>query len=158
MATVIKRQILATPHRTATDAWELITMLLAPDEQSSARAELRKVAGVVGQAIASESPKDSPLVVRGKGPRIRFYCLYDDDAISGEDANENGLPAVPTDGDWKVSIPVFSEDLDWTVKELKSRSSRITARLVGESVDEDEDEESAESTKAAVNLDAFLNS
>ena len=107
MATVIKRQIRVTPHRTATDAWELISTLLAPDEQSSVRAELRKVAGVVGQAIASESPKDSPLVVRGKGPRIRFYCLYDDDAISGEDANENGLSVVPTGGDWKVSIPVY---------------------------------------------------
>jgi hypothetical protein len=158
MATVTKRQIRATPHRTATETWELISKLLAPDDKSSARAELATVAGVVGQAIASESPKDSPIVVQGKGPRVRLYCLYDEDSITGDDANENSLASAPTDGDWKISIPVLAEDLDWTNKELKSRSSRITARVVGDPLDEDEDEQSSQRAEATVNLDAFLNS
>jgi len=157
MATVIKRQIRATPHRTATEAWQVIIDLIAPSATNPARDELTRLVGIAGQLIASESPKDAPIVVRGKGPRLRFYCLYDDDAVSGDDANENSLASSPTDGAWTLSIPAHADDLEWATAELKARSERVTARLAGEPVPDDDAEEAQAQTRS-VNVDVFLNS
>jgi hypothetical protein len=62
------------------------------------------------------------------GPRTRIYCLYDDDAIDGSDANEAGLGFDPLQGDWRVSLPCPAEDLAWVQSALEAKGSRITAR------------------------------
>jgi hypothetical protein len=158
MATVIKRQFRATPHRTASEAWQAMTNLIAPDKKLSARTELSLVAGVFEQIIASEAIKDSPIIVFGSGPRLRLYCLYDEDAITGEDANENSLSFTATEGDWQISVPCLVEDLEWAQRELKKHSKRISAREIGEPVDETNEETSSRAANVAVNEKAFLRS
>ncbi len=158
MATVVKRQIRATPHRTVDEAWKLIVNLLAPDDKSAARADFGRVAGVIAQVIASEAPKTAPIVVFGSGPRVRLYCMYDDDAMTGDDANENSLSFTATDGDWRMSVPCLDEDLEWVRKQLKSRSSRIVAREIGEDVEDNESSATHASSHVEVDVKTFLQS
>jgi hypothetical protein len=58
--------------------------ILAPEEKGAARAELQKVSGVASSTIASEAPKDDAFIVYGSGPQIRVYCIFGDDAITGD--------------------------------------------------------------------------
>ncbi len=92
-------------------------------------------------------------MVRGKGPRVRLYCLYGDDATSGEDANEATLASVPTEGEWKLSLPCPTDDLAWVQAALKNKSTRITARDLSEPVtDEDEDSQQGNAPAKAVTI------
>jgi hypothetical protein len=126
--------------------------VLAPDASSSARAELQKIAGVASSSIASEAPTSDAFVVYGSGPQVRVYCVFGDDAVSGDGVNEDSLSDPPTTGDWKMSVPCLVEDLEWTQKKLKSLSSRVTARAVGETV-EYKSSGRSESSSSAVVLD-----
>ena len=54
----------------------------------AARAELLAVAGIAASIIADQAPRDAAIVVTCDGPRTRIYCLYDEDAIDGAEANE----------------------------------------------------------------------
>lgn len=132
MATVITRTIASTPQRTASDTWEKIISLLAPDPNSSARAELKKVAGVAASAIASEAIKDDAIIVSGCGPQVRIYCAFGEAAVSGDGVDESAFKESPTGDGWQISIPCLPEDLEWTQKKLGSISTRITARALGE--------------------------
>jgi hypothetical protein len=126
--TVIARRIVASPVRTASEAWQVIVELVAPNQGSDARSELRAVDGIASSLIAAEAMKTSPIVVWGVGPRLRMYCLYDEDAVIGEEANEKALPTDVTAGDWSMSLPCPSEDLSWVQEALAKRSRRVTAR------------------------------
>lgn len=159
MSSVIARRIIATPSRHASEAWAKIVSLIAPIQGSAARTELESVAGIASSLISDEAFKDAPAVVRGKGPRVRFYCIYGEDAISGEDASEAALATVPTEAEWKMSLPCPADDLAWVQAALAKKSTRITARDMSESVtDEDEDNQSQDSTAKAVtiNREAFF--
>ena len=136
MTTVVSRRVASTPARTASDTWKCIVGILAPDSKSTARTELELIAGVACSSIASEALKDDAVVVHGAGPRVRVYCVFGDDAVSGEDVNEDALTKVPTDGDWFLSLPCQQDDLTWSQAALARLSSRITARLVGDDVPE----------------------
>src|SRR4029077_3049020 len=98
---------------------------IAPQE-NLARKELLNIEGIASSIISTESPKDAPMVVVGKGPRVRIYCLYDEEAISGDDANEAALAECPTDGDWAMSLPVDADDVAWVRDALAKKSSRVT--------------------------------
>ncbi len=153
MSSVVARRIIATPARHASGAWAKMVDLLAPDQKSSARKELESVAGIASSLISEEAFKDAPAVVRGKGPRVRLYCLYNDDAISGEDASEAALATVPTEEEWKLSLPCPADDLEWVQVALKNKSTRITARDLSEPVtDEDEDSQRGNSPAKAVTI------
>jgi len=153
MSSVVARRIIATPARQASGAWAKMVDLLAPDQKSTARKELESVAGIASSLISEEAFRDAPAVVRGKGPRVRLYCLYNDDAISGEDASEAPLATVPTEGEWKLSLPCPSDDLEWVQAALKNKSTRITARDLSEPVtDEDEDSQRENSSAKAVTI------
>ncbi|MBS0631619.1 MAG: hypothetical protein JSS11_06870 [Verrucomicrobia bacterium] len=102
-------------------------------------------------------PKSDELVLRGSGPRIRVYCLYDDDAIAGEDANEGKLPEVPTEGDWRLSIPVTEEDYEWSSRDIKACAPYITVRKAGEELSDDS-EGSGANAAVRINIDRFLQS
>ena len=132
--TVIVRRIIATPGRSASEAWNVIINLLAPDTGNEARKELLNIAGVASCLIAEETMDVAAIVVFGDGPRVRIYCIYGDDAISGESANEASLPDSPMEGDWRMSLPCAPEDLGWVQATLKKHSSRITARDLTEKV------------------------
>lgn len=154
--TVIARKIRATPERAASDAWQLIVDLIAPKDGAS-RSELLGIEGIASSIISTESPKDAAMVVRGKGPRVRLYCLYDDEAISGDDANEAALAECPTEGEWVMSLPADADDVAWVKDALAKKSTRVTVREKSEAFDDGEEKSSkASTTEAAINMEAFL--
>jgi hypothetical protein len=152
----VARRIRATPERGASDAWQVIVDLIAPKD-GPARRELLSIEGIASSIISTESPKDAAMVIRGKGPRVRVYCLYDDEAISGDDANEAALAESPTDGDWNMSLPADADDLAWVKDALAKKTTRVTVREKSESVEDGEDQsKKASTTEAAINMEAFL--
>jgi hypothetical protein len=156
--TVVARRFVSIPERTASATWSAISQLLAPDSGSTASAELASVAGIASSLISREA-MTSPVVVWGAGPRVRIYCLYNEDAVEGEDANETALSFDPTDGDWYMSLPCPAEDLSWVQNALKGKSKRVTARDMETLLDSDEEESSKKSaTETVVDLEAFFKS
>src|SRR5262245_9651046 len=151
------RAVRSTPERSATDTWSFIAGLVAPTP-GAARDELMAVSGVAASIIASEGPKDSPIVVHGGGPQVRIRCLYDEDAITGENAREDKLPRSPTEGEgWRVSLPTPKEDLDWVKAALAKKSARVVARAVGEDVvTEDTDADRSKAGSATIDPEAFF--
>jgi hypothetical protein len=157
MSTVLVRRIASTPVRTATQTWETIVEIIAPNLNSAARAELAKAAGVACSSISSEAMKDAAIVVwGGGGPRVRVYCLFDEDAITQEDVNEDALPQSPTEGDWKMSIPCLPEDVKWSVANLGS--GPISARAMDTEVDDEVVKIEAATAPMSINLGEFLKS
>ena len=157
--TVVARTFCSIPKRSALETWAAIVALLAPKAGSEARGELEIVAGIASSLITREA-MNSPIVVYGCGPRVRIYCVYNDDAITGDAANESKLAFDATDGDWHMSLPCPAEDLDWIVGALGKTSKRITARDQAEAV---ESEDSSQASKAAgndgtasINMEGFL--
>ena len=156
--TVVARRIRATPERGASDAWQLIVDLIAPKD-GAARRELLGIEGIASSIISTESPKDAAMIVRGKGPRVRMYCLYDDEAISGDDASETALADCPTDGEWSMSLPADADDVAWVKDALAKKSVRVTVREKSEPVDDGEAQsKQASTTEASINMEAFLKS
>jgi hypothetical protein len=154
--TVIARRITATPARVASEAWSVIVQLLAPQPESAARRELLAVTGIASSLIADEAMKFAPVVVYGTGPCVRIYCLYDDDAITGDNANETALAFNATEGDWSMSLPCPVEDLAWVQESLKKQSSRVTARDMATTVEGDKSDPAAATKAIQVDEGAFL--
>lgn len=152
--TVIVRRVVASPVRSASGVWAVITDLLAPNNGSQ-RSHLQSVSGVASALIASETPKDDPIVIWGNGPRIRIYCLFGEDALAADNKDEDRFATCPTDGDWQMSLPCSEEDLSWVKEELKRFGRRISARKLGDSVQEAE-ESGQSSQNLQINKAAFL--
>lgn len=157
--TVVARTFCSIPKRSALETWTAIVALLAPKAGSEARRELQSVAGIASSLITREA-MNSPTVVYGCGPRVRIYCVYNEDAITGDAANENKLAFDATDGDWHMSLACPADDLDWVVGALAKKTKRITARDQSEAV---ESEDSSQALKAAgnggtasINMEGFL--
>lgn len=128
MSSVASRTFKSTPGRDAARTWTAIVDLLTRGKEGDKRRELLAVAGIAASVIADQAPKDAAITVTCDGPRTRIYCLYDDDAVEGSDANEDPLGFDPLDGDWQVSLPCAAEDLAWVQGALKKHGDRITAR------------------------------
>lgn len=128
MTTVASRVFACTPKRGASQTWSAIVDLLTQGKESAARKELLAVAGTAASVLADQAVRQAPIVVTCDGPRTRIYCLYDDDAVEGSDANEDPLGFDPLAGDWRVSLPCLTDDLSWVEGALKKHSARITAR------------------------------
>ena len=158
MSTVLARRVASTPVRTASQTWAKITEILASDPASSAHAELRKATGVACASISSEATRDAAIVVWGAGPRVRIYCVFDEDAITGDDVSEDPLLKAPTDGDWKMSIPCLPEDVTWSSAHLASVSSRISARAMDEDVEDGEQGSKAAAPPLTINPAEFFKS
>ncbi len=156
MSAVVARRIACTPTRTAAEPWERIVDILAPDPKSGARMELAKATGVACASISSEATKDAAIVVWGGGPRVRVYCIFDEDAITGDGVNENVLATSPTEGDWKMSIPCPPEDLKWSNGKLTSVSTRISARSLEDDVEDDGSESASSARSLSINIEEFL--
>ena len=155
--TVVSRRVTSTPARSASASWDVIVKLVTA-AGSPARQELQGIEGIASCIIAEESLKSDPCVVFGSGPRVRIYCLHNEDAIAGEDANEAALTFNPTEGDWQMSLPCAADDLEWVKKALSERSTRVTARKVGTAVDDEPSNASKSSTGAVIDREAFLRS
>ncbi|MCW5737307.1 MAG: hypothetical protein KIS73_24490 [Enhydrobacter sp.] len=158
MTTVASRTFRSTPHRDAMATWRAIVDLLTRDKASAARTELLAVAGVAASVIADQAPKDAAIVTTCDGPRTRIYCVYDDDAIDGADANEDPLGFDPLNGDWRVSLPCLADDLAWVQAALKKHSDRITARDLEAEVTKAADEQPAQGRALVLDPKGFLGS
>jgi hypothetical protein len=156
--TTVARRIIAAPARPASEAWAVMADLLAPERDGDAWRELMSVTGIASSLIADEAFNESPAVVRGSGPRVRIYCLYGEEAISGDGANEAALAFNPTEGDWRMSLPCPPDDLEWVRAALAKKSTRITARGVGEDVSEEHSDVQKSERGFALDREAFFNS
>jgi hypothetical protein len=143
MSTVSRRTFVSTPARDAATTWYAIVDLLAPTGAHHARKELLDVAGIAASVISDRAPKDHAIVATCDGPRTRIYCLFDDDAVDGSDANEAALGYDALKGDWAISLPCDADELDWVQRALKKHSTRITARELDATVAADQDEPAA---------------
>ncbi len=157
MSTVLARRVASTPVRTAAETWARIVEIIAPDPESPARKELAKVAGAACASIASEASKEAPIVIWGGGPRVRVYCVFDEDAITQDGINEDALPKSPTEGNWRMSIPFLAEDVSWSGASLAAASRRVSARSADDDV-ADEEPMAASATPLSINLAEFLKS
>jgi hypothetical protein len=158
MSTVASRTFRSNPERDASQTWNAIVDLLTQGKTGAARTELLGVAGIAASVIAEQAPKDAAIVVTCDGPRTRIYCLYNDDAVDGSDANEDVLGFDPLNGDWRLSLPCPEDDLAWVQGALKKHSSRITARTPDSSVSEADGEASAKLDTLVLDLKGFLRS
>ncbi len=156
MTTVVRRTFRSSPQRDAHDTWRAIVDLLTQGRENSARTELLAVAGVAASIIADQAPRNAPIIVTCDGPRTRIYCLYDDDAIDGSDANEDSLGFDPLNGDWHVSLPCLIDDLDWVQASLKTNSKRITARDSTESTSKNDNEPATDTASLQLDPKGFL--
>ena len=150
MSTVSRRTFAANPARDALSTWSAIVDLLAPGASHPARKEMTAVAGIAASIISDRSPKDHAIVATCDGPRTRVYCLFDDDAVDGSDANEAALGYDPLKGDWAVSLPCEADELDWVQRALKKHGDRITARELDAPVAAGQDEPATATAKASL--------
>jgi hypothetical protein len=155
--TVIARRIISVPERTATETWEVISRLLAPDTGSLAARELALVTGIACSLITREA-MTSPIVLYGTGPRVRIYCLYNEDAVEGDEASESQLSFDATSGDWALSLPCPDEDLAWVQPALAAKCTRISARDMESPVEDDANSEKAVVSASEMDLEAFFKS
>ncbi len=134
MITVASRTLRSSPYRDASQTWNFIVDLLCPAGENKARSELLAVVGIAAAVIADGAPKSSPIVVTSQGPRTRIYCLYDEDAVLGADANEDTLGFNALKGDWRVSLPCSEDDLLWVQTALRKLTASVTARALDDAV------------------------
>lgn len=144
---IVVRNFLASPVRLSSRTWEAISALICQSD-SVARSEFDKISGLASCIINDEIFAENPLVVKNKGPRLRVYCLYGEDATSGEDKNEDVLTWKPTEKEWHAYIPCASEEVEETTKSLKAKSKKFSIYDVKVGVPDDETASSAESIKS----------
>lgn len=141
----VRRDFRASPHRTGSETWAAIARLLAVKTGSAEHQELLSVTGIVSQLIATELCKTHPIISSGAGDQIRIYCVYDEDALNEDNANEAALAFDATSKNWRVSIPTETEDISWSKTELAKLSKRITVRAKDDSIADESDSKSASS-------------
>jgi hypothetical protein len=158
VTTVASRRFTSTPQRDAAATWRAIVELLTKGQLCAARDEFLVVAGIASSIIADKAPKDAAIVVTCDGPRTRIYCLYDDEAVYGCEANEDPLGFDPLMGDWRVSLPCNGDDLAWVQGALKKHSSRISARDQTAAVSTGDDTTDAKSSSLVLDPKGFFGS
>lgn len=149
---VISRKFSACPVRTAARTWETIVDVIS--DTAATKTELLSITGIVSSIISDATPKDNPITVIGSGPRLRIYCLYEEDG-SIEDANEAPLNWKLFAGDWKIYVPVEKTDLSWVSKALNEKGSRFVAYEAGTKllIEEEERQQNTSSAQLTINLD-----
>lgn len=126
---VIARKFSACPVRAASSTWNAIVNVIAA-ASPAARTELLKIEGIAASIIADESPAKNPITIVGSGPRLRVYCLYEEDG-STEDANETSLSWNPFESEWEIYLPVEKEEMNWVGKALSEKGARFKAYEAG---------------------------
>ena len=146
---VYRRTVASVPARGADETWQVIVGLLAGTCSSGARDELLSVTGIAASVIADMAPSDAAIVATCDGPRTRIYCVYDEDALDPDNADESSLPHDAMNGDWRVSLPCLAEDLAWVSAALAGKSRRITARDAAEKAPGEASDTAATASNAA---------
>lgn len=123
---VLSRKIATTPKRSVDDAWQVIVNMVS-EPTSEARKILESITGVASAIMVDEIPAGTPIVFTGKGPRLRIYCVYGEDALLDDNCNEESLVQCPTVEDWHTYLPCAQGDLAWITEALKPASKFVTA-------------------------------
>jgi hypothetical protein len=143
---VITRRFSACPVRTAAQTWNVIVKILS-DHNQKVEQELNRICGISSSLIAEGTPKSDAITIIGTGPRLRIYCLYDEDG-SVEDANEALLNwNLFERDDWQIWLPVGKSDLDWVSAALRKEGSRFKAYETGSKIDDSEDDKASNPIK-----------
>ena len=141
----VRRDIASIPVRSANETWQAIIDLIAGPDSVDAQT-LKAATSVMESLIADEHPATQPIVVKGSGPRLVIYCLFNEEAMeAGKDIDK--LNWNPTAGDWAMTAPTEAEDVEWMSNTLKTRAPRIAVHDV-EKPPADNDADKAESTGA----------
>src|SRR5579883_2631737 len=119
----VRRDISATPLRSASETWEAIVDLVTGRGSHDVR-QLQDAVGVMGSIIADEHPANCAIVLEGVGAQLRIYCRYGIQAI-GKGLDVNALTWNPTAGDWMMHVPCDSENITWVRASLMHTSARI---------------------------------
>jgi|SRR5579883_1496624 len=144
----VRRDIASIPVRSAAETWKAITALVTRNGSVDPDS-LAKAASVMESLIADEYPASVPIVVKGNGPRLVIYLLYNEDAMeAGTDIDS--LSWNPTGGpDWSMTAPSEAADIGWMNGTLQSRAPRISIHDVASPPTE---EEEPTSSKAALKI------
>lgn len=145
----VARKFSACPVRTAANTWETITNVIGAGNET-VKAELTKVAGIAASIISDGTPAENAITIIGTGPRLRIYCLYEEDG-SIEDANESTLHWNLFEGEWEIHFPVEKEDFGWVKKSLNEKGVRFIAYEAGSKAAENNNTKS--SSSLTINLD-----
>lgn len=148
---VISRKFSACPVRTAANTWSAIVDVIA-GTSGDVRAELLKIEGIAASVISDETPKKNAITIIGSGPRLRIYCLYDEEG-STEDANESSINWNLFEGDWTIYLPVEKDELDWITKALAAKVSRFKTYEAGTKLSEEEDEKNTSEQEEELTID-----
>lgn len=153
----VRRTFRSVPYRDSVATWHGIVALLTRDKNTVAAAELEAIAGIAASVIADGAPRAAPIVVTCDGPRTRIYCTYDEDALDEAEASEDALGFDPLEGDWAVSLPCLTDDLEWVQRALKGTTTRITARDAATGIEVAEGSQSQAANSAlTIDLEALL--
>jgi len=152
----VARKISSIPVRTSGETWKVIVNLISTGS-STARSELESINGIAASIIADEFPKNAPIIVIGAGPRVRIYCLYGEDAITGDDQNESTLATNPTGEDWQLYFPCPADDIEWLKKALGKVTNRAFVYDQEKGLDNQQEDNKKTATKLTINVDNFLN-
>jgi len=150
----IARRIAATPKRTAVEAWQVISGIIA-DQSSPAKKILDSITGVVSAIISDEIPQEAPFVIVGSGPRLKIYCEYGDGALSEDNCNEDPLVQKPVLENWRLYIPSAAEDITWITSALTTVSTFVTAYDKDKELEITDNQNSSQ--KLTINKTVFLN-
>lgn len=134
---VVKRTVVSNPERTSVETWVKITEIIC-GQNAEAKKEFVKVSNVTASLLSEEFMKDNPLVVKGSGAQLRIYSLYGEDAISGEDSNEESLSWDITSKPWMVYLPCSKDELSWYEKTLSGLSDKFKVYDRQEGIDKEE--------------------
>jgi hypothetical protein len=148
---VITRKFSASPVRTAAHTWDTIVSVITSSD-SVANTCLQSISGIAASIISDGSPKSNPITIIGSGPRLRVYCLYDEEG-STEDANESSLTWKPFEGEWEIYFPVEKDDLEWVTQSLKNKDKRFKTYESGTKIAESESANRAANNTAGLTID-----
>lgn len=152
---VISRRFAACPARTASETWTAIVNVIAADSDTL-KTQLMEITGIVASIISEETLANNAITLIGSGPRLRVYCLYNEDAIA-DDPNEAALSWKPFENEWEMFFPVEENDHEWVSKLLKEKNARFKTYKAGEKITADEDERASKSesnfNQLTINLD-----
>lgn len=146
----IRRDIASIPVRTAKETWRVIRELITGANSVDVN-QLDEAASVMESVIADEHAAEVPIVIKGNGPRLVIYCLYNEVAVEEGDKVES-LSWNPTGGDWGLTAPCEKDDVDWMNGVLDTRAPRIRLHDV-DTPPTDEDAESKTYAGSALQVD-----
>ena len=144
----IRRDIASIPVRSAKETWAAITELVTGEGSVDAQ-QLADAGSIMESLIADEQPAAVPIVIKGCGPRVVIYCLFDEDAMEAGLAID-GLSSNPTAGDWRMTAPCEDGDADWMNGTLKTRAPRLSVHHASEPPEDDDEQDS---TAKALEID-----